>query len=463
MLLICFGWIINAQASSPYCGHITYKHIADYSYEITITEYIDASSPSENPFVSVNWGDGSSIESVYRTNDEILDGNIRKNVFVETHDFIEAGNYVISISEPNRNAGILNINYGNSLEVEFYIETELIISSAESHNNSAEFLTTFVLDASSSQPFQTNLSSLDADGDILSYELVAPNGIIDAQPSEYYIPEGLSVNSESGELTWESPEVGDYVFAVKITECRDGEKVGSVIVDIQLSVSNNGSTDTGFIEMEDWPVDSDNNYVLTVTPNQLVNLGMAYTNSGDSDPVVLIGYGEPFLNGNGATYPPGTMTVDYIHRNFNWNPTNAHVRCAPYLVTFRGYLFMSDATEIEDVSLLIYVHDDTMENCNAACSDLVSAVNENEFAEIEMTVYPNPFNTQTTISISNLEAVSVDQLQIYDLSGRVVQSIAVLNQSEINIQREGLDAGVYLYSLLNASRTVAVGKIVITD
>jgi hypothetical protein len=77
--------------------------------------------------------------------------------------------------------------------------------------------------------------------------------------------------------------------------------------------------------------------------------------------------------------------------------------------------------------------------------------------------YPNPFNPTTTISYSLPEA-SIVNLSIYDISGRLVATLANgyrdAGMHEVTFDGSGLVSGVYLYRL-NAGEFTANGKMVL--
>jgi len=53
--------------------------------------------------------------------------DIKYNEYTGTHTFPGLGTFVVSITDPNRIAGIKNINGGNSVNEPFYVEDSLKI------------------------------------------------------------------------------------------------------------------------------------------------------------------------------------------------------------------------------------------------------------------------------------------------------------------------------------------------
>lgn len=71
---------------------------------------------------------------------------------------------------------------------------------------------------------------------------------------------------------------------------------------------------------------------------------------------------------------------------------------------------------------------------------------------------PNPFNERTSIEMNIPETTNKAMLFIYDMNGKKIKQIDVLERGDVEvvITSEGLEAGMYLYSL------IADGKIVNT-
>ena len=76
-------------------------------------------------------------------------------------------------------------------------------------------------------------------------------------------------------------------------------------------------------------------------------------------------------------------------------------------------------------------------------------------------VYPNPFTTQTTLTLPNTQTLKhPNLLTLYDLAGRVVKQCRV-NTSPYIIYRDNLDAGMYFFSVKDGESIVGTGKVVI--
>jgi uncharacterized delta-60 repeat protein len=78
-----------------------------------------------------------------------------------------------------------------------------------------------------------------------------------------------------------------------------------------------------------------------------------------------------------------------------------------------------------------------------------------------VTVFPNPFSVTTTIRLPVL--VHQATLNILDLQGRKVKSVASISGTDIDVDRDGLAAGVYVVHLISDNKVLATEKIVIVD
>lgn len=237
---------VQVFATHNRSGTIRYRHLSGTMYEFTVTTCTKSSSEADRPELEIKWGDGS-LDTIPRVNEEpIPPYDVQINTYVGTHIYTGPSTYIISVEDPNRNAGVVNIN--NSVDKVFCIQTELVISPfIGSPNNSSiiedcpcpEF-------ACLNSLYCYNLSAYDPDGDSLSYSLVPcrAEGCLEmSMPAIYNYPHlvgggMMSIDSVTGTLCWDNPEVpGEYNLAIKISEWRNGFYVGSVLQDMQLTVT----------------------------------------------------------------------------------------------------------------------------------------------------------------------------------------------------------------------------------
>lgn len=91
--------------------------------------------------------------------------------------------------------------------------------------------------------------------------------------------------------------------------------------------------------------------------------------------------------------------------------------------------------------------------------DLISTTKNEQYKNIELTVFPNPFAEKATLLIKNAELKN-PILFLMDISGRLVDVVSN-NRNEITIYRNKLSAGFYTYKLMDGNTEVATGKIIV--
>ena len=111
LLFVIFfaGFFLQIFATHQRAGEITYKAISELKYEFTIVTYTYTPSPADRPELTIRWGDGTS-GVIPRTQKINLPNNISRNVYAGAiHIYPGQGTYTVSVEDPNRNYGVLNI------------------------------------------------------------------------------------------------------------------------------------------------------------------------------------------------------------------------------------------------------------------------------------------------------------------------------------------------------------------
>jgi len=175
VILMCLA----ANATHQRSGEITYRHISGLTYEFTIVTYTFSPSLADRCELEILWGDGASA-ILPRVNGisgltpagtfcehigEIIAPNVRRNVYTGSHTYAGAATYTISIEDPNRNAGVINIP--NSVDVPFYVQTTLVINPFLGPNNSVQLLLPPIDNGCVGYTFIHNTGAFDPDGDSL--------------------------------------------------------------------------------------------------------------------------------------------------------------------------------------------------------------------------------------------------------------------------------------------------------
>ena len=322
-------------------GEITYIHLGGLTYEFTITTCTDLGSVTgtDRPELFLDFDLGTAFaqrDTLLRDSQLPFSLNHKKNIYIGIHTFTSTGSHRITMEDPNRNAGILNIwPGGNSDDAVFALETFLIISpvlGASGGNNSVQF-TECPCPAVGcvNRPYCYNPMSYDPDGDSLSYELVVPLGQ-DALPlllgSYYVFPDAIgggnfTIDPVFGTVCWNNPlMVGEFNFTILISEWRNGYKIGSVIRDIQLTISNNCNNNPPDIV----PIDD-----TCVKAGSTININIQGTDQ-DLDFITLITAGLSFNLNNSPSIFSSVATNGVANGIYQWNTNCSHIQQSSYPV-----------------------------------------------------------------------------------------------------------------------------------
>ena len=236
----------QATATHNRAGEITYRQLGALTFEITLVTFTDPTTLAHQQRTELYFAFSDNTQDTFPRISETLVGvNISRNEYVGTHTFPSIGTYIISVEDPNRNAGVINIP--NSVDVSFYLESILLINPLVGNNSSPILLNSPIDKGVVGIPFIHNPSAYDVDGDSLSYSLITCKGENGNDIIGYQFPDAsnnLSIDA-SGNLLWDSPKmVGEYNITILIEEWRNGVKVGSIIRDMQITVAPNTINNT---------------------------------------------------------------------------------------------------------------------------------------------------------------------------------------------------------------------------
>ncbi len=244
---MAFGVI--ARATHNRAGEITYAQIGDLTIRVTITTYTKTSSiPADRDTLELFWGDGSST-MVGRSNGngDPQSNDIKINYYVAEHTYPGRATYTLSMMDPNRIAGISNVNPPNSDGVPFYLETTFTFlnSQFQGYNSSPVLLQPPLDFACVNKRYIHNPNAFDPDGDSLSYELIVPLQDSGMLVPNYIFPDQIApgptniatLDPVNGDFIWNAPVVaGTYNIAIRIHEFRNGIRINSMIRDMQIIV-----------------------------------------------------------------------------------------------------------------------------------------------------------------------------------------------------------------------------------
>ena len=338
VLSICFVFFaVHSFATHNRAGEITYKHVAGFTYEFTITTYTKVSGVSgdaDRTRLGISWGDGT-FDSLDRISEIFLLADIKQNKYVGIHTYSGPFTYVVGVSDPNRVENIININ--NSVNTLFYLEDTVRILDPNiiGFNSSPQLLNPPIEFGNVGQLFTHNPNAFDPDGDSLSYSISSPLQASGLPVSGYSPPNlispgpdnQISINQLTGELIWNTPQqVGIYNIVIIIREYRNGILIGTVIRDLQIIID-----------------DTNNQPPVLNVPEKIckiigdtIRFTATATDPNLQDKVTLSANGAPFIvTSSPATFIAGTP-ANPVSGTFNWNTNCDHLLKNDYLVVFNA-------------------------------------------------------------------------------------------------------------------------------
>lgn len=333
LLLALFAfYFLFAKATHQRAGEITYISLSELQYEFTIVTYTYTPSPADRPDLTINWGDGTS-SIVFRKQKINYPNNISRNVYTgeeAKHIFPGQGTYTISVEDPNRNYGVLNIP--NSVNIPFFIQTQLVINPFLGPNNSVELLSPPIDIGCVNSLYLHNPVAYDPDGDSLAYQLVPCRGLFGASIPGYLYPNQIIsgdtsvfvIDPLSGTITWDKPLMqGEYNIAFLIEEWRSGVRIGYVTRDMQIEILACSNHPPVLSSFGDTCLKAGDTLIINITASD-----------PDNDNIVLRALGGPLgLNESPAIFNE-TFGPSPVASTFFWPTTCSHVQNQPYQVVF---------------------------------------------------------------------------------------------------------------------------------
>jgi len=248
---------LKVQATHNRAGEIRVEQIGDcniVTVRATITTYTKASSiNADRDTLTLCWGDGT-CEKVPRNNGPnnkgvLLGNDIKRNTYVATHTYPGRATYTLYMTDPNRNDGIWNVNYPNSVNVKFHLFTTYTFLNPQFQgcNSTPELLQPPIDVGCVGQPFQHNPNAFDTDGDSLSYHFTVPLQDVNTPVPRYDFPNQidpgpenmLTINEETGDILWDAPQrAGEFNLAMIIVEWRNGIPIDTTLRDMQITIED---------------------------------------------------------------------------------------------------------------------------------------------------------------------------------------------------------------------------------
>jgi hypothetical protein len=357
-VILITGISFSSYATHLRAGEITVERVSCNSLTFRITVTVFTNTINTNVLFGgeddwLEFGDGQRMlipeqENIPRPD---LGEGIATASFTHEHTYSGNGIYIISYSEPNRNAGVVNMD--GSVNTRFYIESRIIADPFLGCNNTPKLLVAPIDRACKGIAWFHNPGAYDPDGDSLSYELVIPfrdnNTTVvnykDPSDPKFYSnfananedgtgPPTFSINPVDGTLTWDAPgTIGEYNIAFIIQEWRKVNgiwvKGGFVRRDMQIIVDDCDNERPELEVPEDICVEAGSILDATIFGTDI-----------DGDSVKIEAFSEIFNFAEAqspATYTPfpPRFVSQPAELKFQWKTACAHIKDQPYQVVFK--------------------------------------------------------------------------------------------------------------------------------
>lgn len=394
---------ILLNATHNRAGEIVYKQTSDRTVEATIVTYTQSSSlAADRDSLEICWGD-NTCELLIRVNGNEIENDYKVNRYVGSHTYENHGNYTISMTDPNRNANILNVGTSNSDLVQFHIQSSLIVApmNATTTNQSPQLLEAPIDIGYIRQPFMHTPNAMDADGDSIAYELVTPLSAFGEPVPDFKMVDEIgssadntySFDETTGLFVWNSPQlVGQYNIAYKIKSFRSGVLQDEMIRDMQILVLPEENLPP-IIESDDLPLE------IEVTAGTSVDWSFTFSDPEDGMDNLPTVTATSELIGLGAS-----LNVLDNTGEFQWTVSEEAIRRIPYQLVFK-------VTDSKGLSTFKVVK-------VKVTSFSVSTTNT--FKEAGYELYPNPVKDQFYIKLPTSLINQSATITIYNASGILV-------------------------------------------
>lgn len=355
-LLVCFFFVGIQQLHATHnrAGEISIQQEGDCTESLTvkatIVTYTKASSrPADRDTLTICWGDGT-CERVARINGpgsppqgELLPNDTKKNIYCGTHTFPARGTYVISMTDPNRNGGILNVNFPNSDQIKFHIQTTYTFPNPQFQgcNNTPVLLQPPIDIGCVGEVFTHNPNAYDEDGDSLSYHFIKPLQDVGQIVPHYIFPDSINpgpgnilrIDEVTGDIRWDAPrKPGEYNLAMIIIEWREGFPMDTIVRDMQILIEECDNKPPEVVtSIEE----------ICVVAGETVEIEVTGTAPlFETDQLVrLTALGGPFeVMVNPATFEPSNTNFeeDPVVKTFRWETACEHISDQYYSVVFKA-------------------------------------------------------------------------------------------------------------------------------
>jgi len=220
-------------------------------------------------------------------------------------------------------------------------------------------------------------------------------------------------------------------------------------------------------------------YYRNLDPDNNIMLTSDYTTQNTV--ISQITMGGPNTRVSGAQSLPWSSYFEFLAVDSNWVAGYGGFsnRDASNLYNGLGFTQMVGATNFADEAIYLAYKipvlapggTQSFKYCNvfdqaavgaatAALNSATLSINDIENLQNTVSVYPNPFNNNATITIDKSIQLKNAQLQVFDVLGKLIVTQNV-ESHEFKFEKNNLPDAVYIYKVINNSKEIASGKLII--
>jgi hypothetical protein len=476
LLLLCLLAFISFAASATHIrgGYIAYEHLGGHSYVIIVNLYTtDINVIPDSDTIIVDFGDGQVGAAVRVNGNGMPGGNDTKHsIFTVNHTFDQEGDYLVSVTDPNRTAGINNINNRqNTDQIPFYTESLIRIADGVGFctNDMNPLGLAPWLYGDTGSPLRQGLLTGIMDVDSLSFELVSPLQAAGTPVPGYIFPDQypptginnvMTIDPQSGLLSWDSPmATGLYSIAVRIKEWKNGSMYGFIQMDLSIFIADLASA-PAFTGTSSWTQSTPGTYIFNVDQGDTLDLAVLFAdNLADSTSLSL--FGEPLALGRVDASYTNAITATSDSGHIIWVIDSADSRAYSYTITFRGTSYSHSGLSKIDLSHDIIALVNVSGPYTNDCLPLLPFTGIEEMKGYnELISYPNPANETVYIPLPKDGDTKDISITLYTLTGQTHPAKYTIEDGKLVVERDKLPAGMYFFSLTNKDGIVGNGKIV---
>jgi hypothetical protein len=378
-----------------------------------------------------DFGDGTT-EMTPTKESTVLPGQSDTGIAIYTmeHTYAAAGTYRLSYMEPNLNGGILNMF--NAVETRFYVESSFVLTPGTSVS-SPDFPTEPIMLCQVGREYSFSTAAIDdstSNEFYYKYQLVAPKKERNAPVGNYVFPDSIKVNRDNGLITWNTKfkrayVQGLYLISVRVEKYNKSDLfLGYVERLVQIIVEDNET------EFKLTSTVNDSSKRVVVTDGQQKKIKVLLTDKNGMKNLSFdlhfnkiikdnISFTQYDSTGAGGKYRVGVVTL---------KTTAGMVNDLPYPITLRGH-----ASYLTDVTFLYMTKSIDLPGYEPGGPDQVVGLPD----EPELTVYPNPFNSEVFV-----DGTSATEVTFLNAAGQVVMKTPLRHGQPLNTS--SLPSGFYL-------------------